>query len=639
MEKKAPVSWLFGVCQVKLCFETCSCLQYAAGVHSSRDTSEEEINVGRAGTTKTDLRVKLYLIMLVPLLAMGALIMWSTQSSSKNAAITTIQEKTQELAVNTAGLLGSDSDRIARLYSSGLENTEDYKHLRNEILNVKLQSGALYVYMYNHTPDGWMYTVDGAPWDDAEYSPYGSEMKFDPKIEKRLLNGEVVTTGIVNDPVWGALLSSFSPIQSSDGTIIGYLGIDISAKAVNRITAETVADSYRAVLPIFAAVLILSLFMMLLVVRGIIRQVRDIKANLEQVAGGNLNVVSKRITKDQLGDVSGLINRMVSQLTQILMGIQQGSNTLQQSSHHIADTARTNFRQIEELSRAVEEIAEGATKQAAETESAVKNSGQLAAIMDEVGSYVHQFSDTSKRLTTVQEQVTREHEVLLEKGRAHAEEVGHLQVISKSLTTQSELAASISDQIHGILRQTQILSLNASIEAARAGEAGKGFAVVAGEMGQLARKSEHSIQEIDAILESFVQQTHRMARHFDENMEAAKEQERQIVGCLNTFGQVNAISAEVHSLALRLEDRTANMHTIRQEVEEHISYIASATEETSAMSEEVAAGAIEQKKAAEQLSLVSEQLSLLAGDLKSYSDQFELAADAQTSKSEGDSVR
>ncbi|WKL05252.1 methyl-accepting chemotaxis protein [Paenibacillus amylolyticus] len=63
--------------------------------------------------------------------------------------------------------------------------------------------------------------------------------------------------------------------------------------------------------------------------------------------------------------------------------------------------------------------------------------------------------------------------------------------MSRSLTTQSELASSISGQIHNILKQTQILSLNASIEAARAGEAGKGFAVVAGEMGQLAQQSEH----------------------------------------------------------------------------------------------------------------------------------------------------
>ncbi|AIQ17345.1 chemotaxis protein [Paenibacillus sp. FSL H7-0357] len=573
---------------------------------------------------KIDLRLKLYLIILVPLLAMGVLIMWSTITSSTSASLTTMQHNNQQLAVNTTQLLGQESESIKKLHANASEKSNEYKRLRNELITARLQSGALYVYMYNKTSEGWEYTVDGAGWDDPDYSPYGGEMKFAPEIEKRLLSGEVVTTGIVNDPTWGQLLSSFSPIKDSGGKIIGYLGIDISAKAVNQISAETLADSYRTVIPIFAVVLILSLLMMLFVVRGILRQVRDIKSSLEQVADGNLKVISRHITKDQLGDISGLINRMVVQLTKIIVGIQQGSSTLQQSSGNIANTVQTNQRQTEELSRAIEEIAAGSMKQAEETEQSVKHSDNLGKIMDEVGSYVHQFTDTSERLFAVQMQVTREHEALLEKGRENAKRVGHQQEISRSLTAQSQLASSISGQIHSILKQTKILSLNASIEAARAGDAGKGFAVVAGEMGQLARQSEQSIQEIDAILGSFVQETHRMGSQFDENIAAVKEQESQIADCLQAFGEVSSISAEVQELAQRLQGRTADMHTIRQEVEQHLSYIASATEETSAMSEEVAASAVEQKRSAEELSIVSGQLAGLAGNLKAYSDQFQV---------------
>lgn len=236
---------------------------------------------------------------------------------------------------------------------------------------------------------------------------------------------------------------------------------------------------------------------------------------------------------------------------------------------------------------------------------------------------LQQFTHTSEQLSAVQIQVTREHEVLLEKSRENAKRVEHQLEISSSLTTQSELASSISGQIHNILKQTQILSLNASIEAARAGEAGKGFVVVAGEMGQLAQQSERSIQEIDEILSSFVQEIHRMGSHFDANMVAVKEQEEQIADCLQTFRQVSRLSNEVHELAQRLESRTVDMHSIRQEVEQHLSYIASATEETSAMAEEVTASAVEQQQSANELSNISGQLASLAGNLKSYSDQFQ----------------
>ncbi|AWB43173.1 methyl-accepting chemotaxis protein [Paenibacillus sp. CAA11] len=573
---------------------------------------------------RIDLRLKLYLIILIPLLVMGLLIMWATKTSSENSSLTTLQHNNQQLVENTAQLLGQESELIKKLNASSTEESAEYKHLRDELIKVNQQSGALYVYMYNHTPQGWIYTVDGAAWDDKNYSSYGDEMDFDPKIEARLLNGEVVTTGIVNDSTWGPMLSSFTPIKDSSGQVIGYLGIDISAKAVNQLSAETVADSYRMILPIFAVVLVLSLFMMLLVARGIVKQVREVKSSLEQIASGNLQVVSRHITKDQLGDISLLINQMVTQLTKIIVGIQQGSSSLQQSSQHIARTSQMNQRQTEELSRAIEEIASGAMKQAEETEQSVKHSEKLGQIMDEVGSYVNEFIDTSSRLSAVEVQVTREHENLLMKGRENARQVQQLQEISKSLTAESELAASISGQIHKILKQTQILSLNASIEAARAGEAGKGFAVVAGEMGELAKQSEHSIQEIDAILESFVQETHRMVSQFDENIEAVKDQEKQIADCLQAFGQVSRISAEVQQLAGRLENKTTDMHTIRQEVEHYLSYIASVTQETSAMTEEAAASAAEQKKAAEQLSDVSGQLAELSGKLKAYADQFQV---------------
>lgn len=573
---------------------------------------------------KMDLRFKLYLIILVPLLAMGGLIMWTTIDSSENASLMTMQHNNQQLAVNTASQLGQESELIKTLSSTASEESNEYKSLRDELVKVRLQSGALYVYMYNKTSDGWIYTVDGADWDDKEYSRYGTAMKFNPQIQERLSNGEVVTTGIVDDPTWGQLLSSFTPIKDSQGTVIGYLGIDISAGAVKQVSATSLNNAYRTIIPIFVVVLVLSLVIMLFVVRGILGQVRDIKSSLEQVADGNLKVVSKHMTNDQLGDISDLINVMVAQLTNILLGIQQGSNTLQQSSKNIAETAQTNLRQTEELSRAIEEIAIGSTKQAEETEQSVQHSESLGKIMDEVGSYVQQFTHTSEQLSAVQVQVTHEHEVLLEKSRENAKRVEHQQGISSSLTTQSELASSISGQIHNILKQTQILSLNASIEAARAGEAGRGFAVVAGEMGQLAQQSERSIQEIDEILSSFVQEIHRMGSHFDANMVAVKEQEEQIANCLQTFQQVSRLSNEVHELAQRLESRTVDMHSIRQEVEQHLGYIASATEETSAMAEEVTASAVEQQRSANELSNISGQLASLAGNLKSYSDQFQI---------------
>lgn len=87
-------------------------------------------------------------------------------------------------------------------------------------------------------------------------------------------------------------------------------------------------------------------------------------------------------------------------------------------------------------------------------------------------------------------------------------------------------------------------------------------------MGHLAQESERSIQEIDEILSSFVQEIHHMGTHLDSNMLAAKEQEEQIAACLQSFKQVSHLSSEVNELAQRLENRTIHMQSIRQEVEQ-----------------------------------------------------------------------
>ncbi|WDF51423.1 methyl-accepting chemotaxis protein [Paenibacillus sp. KACC 21273] len=575
----------------------------------------------RGKNVKLGLRLKLYLMIILPLIIVAVVTLFITQILIKDASLSTMQYNNQKLAENTiANLNIADIQKLGS--SNNPEQLKEYRDLRNQLTMLRQETGSLYIYLFNYVDGKWFYTVDGAAWDDEDYSKYGDEFEFSSGIAPEVLSHQMVTTDVATDPTWGELFSTFAPIKDQSGQTIGYLGIDISANAVNAVYSNTLKQAYQMVIPVFAIVLLISILCAMAFIRRMLRQVGEIQSSMEQVTKGDLTVSSKRITGDQLGDISDLNNAMVAHITDMITNIQQGSHTLQESSQYISKVSTGTLRQTEELSRAIHEIATGSTQQAEQTEEAVQHSERLGQIIDEVRSYVERFGDTARQLTQVREQVTHEHQRLLEQGKQNVQQMQQMQLMSRALAEQSQEAANVSGQVQSIVKQTQILALNASIEASRAGEAGKGFAVVASEMRSLAQQSEDSIREIDTILGSFVEQIGGMGHRFDLTMKSVNQQESQIEECMQTFEQVSQVSDEVQGLAVNLAERTAHMQNLRHEVEEQLSYIASATEETSAMTEEVSASAQEQEQSVTELSTISQNLTTLSSQLQSLTNKF-----------------
>lgn len=575
----------------------------------------------RGKNVKLGLRLKLYLMIILPLIIVAVITLFITQILIKDASLSTMQYNNQKLAENTiANLNIADIQKLGS--SQNPEKLQEYRDLRDQLTMLRQETGSLYIYLFNYVDGKWFYTVDGAAWDDEGYSKYGDELEFSSGISHNVLSQQMVTTDVATDPTWGELFSTFAPIKDQSGQTIGYLGIDISANAVNDVYSNTLKQAYQMVIPVFAIVLLISILCAMAFIRRMLRQVGEIQSSMEHVTKGDLTVSSKRITGDQLGDISDLNNAMVSHITDMITNIQQGSHTLQESSQYISKVSTGTLRQTEELSRAIHEIATGSTQQAEQTEEAVQHSERLGQIIDEVRSYVERFGDTARQLTQVREQVIQEHQQLLQQGKQNVQQMQQMQLMSRALAEQSQEAANVSGQVQSIVKQTQILALNASIEASRAGEAGKGFAVVASEMRSLAQQSEDSIREIDTILGSFVEQINSMGHRFDLTMKSVDQQESQITECMQTFEQVSQVSDEVQGLAVNLTERTAHMQNLRHEVEEQLSYIASATEQTSAMTEEVSASAQEQEQSVTELSTISQNLTTLSSQLQTLTNKF-----------------
>lgn len=138
----------------------------------------------------------------------------------------------------------------------------------------------------------------------------------------------------------------------------------------------------------------------------------------------------------------------------------------------------------------------------------------------------------------------------------------------KKLADSSAKISSVLEVIRGIAEQTNLLALNAAIEAARAGEAGRGFAVVAGEVRTLARRTQDSVTESQLIIEALQQNTSDV---------------------VTAMGESHLLTGITVDEFTKVGEALQEMSTGVGKINEMTLQIASATEEQSAVANEVSA--------------------------------------------------
>ena len=143
---------------------------------------------------------------------------------------------------------------------------------------------------------------------------------------------------------------------------------------------------------------------------------------------------------------------------------------------------------------------------------------------------------------------------------------------TNSMNDTRQIAVSIKD-INELVKQTNILSLNASVEAARAGAYGRGFAVVAKEVGRLAERTQETArevsdtatksiagsEEINKLLDAIAPQLHEVAMLIKEITTSSQEQG---VGADQISIAINDLNKETQNTAARADEIATNAHDL-----------------------------------------------------------------------------
>ena len=223
----------------------------------------------------------------------------------------------------------------------------------------------------------------------------------------------------------------------------------------------------------------------------------------------------------------------------------------------------------------------GLDRQRVETEQVSAAVNQMAATTQEVASHVQRTADATQQanlLTGRGRDVARDTREAIERLSAVVGETG---LTVAQLAKDSNEIGTVVDVIKGIADQTNLLALNAAIEAARAGDMGRGFAVVADEVRQLAQRTSQSTTQIHDLITKLqtssnnaVQTMERGQRQAEEGVTWVLEADKALVGISEAVAHITDMTTQI---AAATEEQTA----VAEEISRNITTIAHLADQTS----------------------------------------------------------
>ncbi len=265
---------------------------------------------------------------------------------------------------------------------------------------------------------------------------------------------------------------------------------------------------------------------------------------------------------------------------------------------HIALQARlrTALGRFGEAARVLSSKSSDAQRQAQKTHNDMhaqqRETAQVAHSMQQMSLAVQEVAQgatqTSQATGRAIEQVAHGNQVITRASQASldlSQTVGSLGQVVAKLSEDGNRIASVVDVIRGIAEQTNLLALNAAIEAARAGEQGRGFAVVADEVRTLAKRTQESTAHIQEIIGNLGRATGD-ASHSMQNCQLLADRSMNEMGNVedalqNIVQSVNSIDGMSHQIAAAAEEQSLMAREIERSTQAIVTLSLQAQEDVS----------------------------------------------------------
>lgn len=349
----------------------------------------------------------------------------------------------------------------------------------------------------------------------------------------------------------------------------------------------------------------------------VLKYLRTAKDDIEKMAAlnfadyGDENHI--KAPKDEIGDIIRAVITTRKSVRSLLFSVQDNTRALNNTIADINSQIEHTSGLISQVEGAVDEIAQGATNQAEETQestTSIVNIGDKINLVAQQADKIKQKSDDMSKAENIAMKTLEELVTINDRTKTAIDSV-YQQTLNTN-DSADKINAAI-DVITDIADETSLLALNASIEAAHAGEAGRGFAVVASHIKELSEQSNNAAVEISKIIEDLVKNSNESVKVMDDVHEAMNRQTECLTETKNNF---ESVSAGINDSVFSINEVTGHIEQINDEK----NHIVDTIQDLTAIAEENAAGTEETSASAAEVSSIMLSLKTEINDMAKLSD-------------------
>ena len=407
--------------------------------------------------------------------------------------------------------------------------------------------------------------------------------------------------------------------ENSDYIVIVTADQDEAMESVNEMTINSVMSGVVALVICG----LIGLFFSFIIVKPIIHATNMVArlADLDFTDKDHLQKTMDK-KKDETGVMGKAIGVLRTELADAVRSITGQSRELYEAASAMNSSAAQTVESVDQVEKAISEIAQGATSQAQETQTATENVIVMGNMIEEAGKEVESLRENAGAM---RDAGNRAMEILEELGKINQNTKEAIGIIYEQTNTTNTSVLKIkeaTDMITDIAEETNLLSLNASIEAARAGEQGRGFAVVAGQIQKLAEQSNESARQIADIINLLIADSEKTVSTMEDVKSVIAKQDEHVANTEKAFEDVkDGIDKSIESVRT-LTDKTKQLDEARVKVVDVVQNLTAIAEENAASTEETSASASEVGAIMENISDNAKQLNVIADELKESISQF-----------------